>query len=128
MLILQPFSIPMVDLIQKFYFSIISLSISGEFSAPLAGVYSISFSVQGYNDAGERNWVYVAKNGVNLEETEHETFYTGSGARNARVGFTSGRTIYQILEAGDKISLKTGTVDDGLVRILFCVEFVVGGA
>ena len=48
---------------------------SGEFTAPRAGVYLITFSYQGSNDANEKTLVYLYNNGHRMDETIHENLY-----------------------------------------------------
>ena len=91
------------------------------FTAPRAGVYLITFSYRGYNAHGKRTEVYMYKNGGRLDETRFLTYYTGS---SGQVDSTGGRSVYQKLEAGDTLNLKTSTVDGTMYNIMFCVQFI----
>ena len=90
------------------------------FTAPRAGVYLVTFSYQGFNIPGKGTLVYLHLNGVRLGETRHGSGY-GSGGSDA-VWSTGGRTVYQSLEAGDRLTLQTGYVSGVMEYIMFCVE------
>ena len=96
--------------------------VSGVFTAPRAGVYLITFSYTGDIDPGERTWVYIYKNGARLLETQHGTYY-GSGG-SGRVISTGGRAVYQRLEAGDTLTLKTDSLTGIMRYIMFCIQFI----
>ena len=96
--------------------------ISGVFTAPRAGVYLITFSYYSYNGSGELTLAYLFTNGQRLDETEHNNYYTGDGS--GRVQSTSGRAVYQKLEAGDTITLQTGAVTGYMGEIMLCVQFI----
>ena len=96
--------------------------VSGVFTVPRDGVYLITFSYQGENDPGEVTYVYIYKNGAQMVETRHNTYYSSGGS--GKVWFTGGRTVYQRLEAGDTLTLQTGRVDGDMWHIMFCVEFI----
>ena len=91
------------------------------FTAPRAGVYLMTFSYYSYNGSGELTLAYLFTNGQRLDETEHNTYYTsGSG----RVQSTSGRSVYQKLEAGDTLTLRADLVSRSMKNIMFCVQFI----
>merc|ERR1711971_348565 len=96
---------------------------TGVFNAPNVGVYLITFSYLAFNDPGEQTDVYIYKNGARLEELIHNTGYGSGGSGTVRS--TSGRSIYQRLEAGDTISLHAGHLSGkNIYRILFCIQFI----
>ena len=64
----------------------------------------------------------IYKNGARLAETLHNTGY-GSGGSGV-VRSTSGRSVYQRLQAGHTINLHAGTEADYIYRILFCIQFI----
>merc|ERR1711971_44668 len=96
---------------------------TGVFTAPNVGVYLITFSYLAFNDPGEQTDVYIYKNSARLEELIHNTGYGSGGSGTVRS--TSGRSIYQRLEAGDTISLHAGHLSGkNIYRILFCIQFI----
>ena len=113
--------------------------ISGKFTAPLAGVYLVTFSYQATNDPEERTYAYLYKDGIRLKETQHHDFLSGSGPYAHVQSSTSGRAVYQYLEAGSTIHLQADYVNGGgmlnaifgesrwvgdMSNIILCVEFV----
>ena len=98
------------------------------FTTPRAGVYLITFSYlswnEGYGD-GEGTDVSIYKNGVQISETRHNTFY--SGKASGQVKSTGGRAVYQRLGAGDSLTLQCETVTGNLYyfnRIMFYIQFI----
>ena len=97
--------------------------ISGVFTAPRAGVYLITFSYESDNDPDERTYAYLYTNGNRLDETYHVTFYSSGGS--GYMESTSGRSVYQRLEAGDTLTLQTDeTLTGDMGWIIFCVQFI----
>ena len=84
-----------------------------------SGVWQVSFAIRSAQYSGETNqaWLYI--NGEQIEESVHWTYYDGSGGH---VSTLSSRTLYMRLEAGDKISLRTGKVGYGLHHITLCFQ------
>ena len=97
--------------------------ISGNFTAPTAGVYLITFSYRSANVPGRETVVYIYKNGVRLEKTRYGTLYYNSQARSGQVQSTGGRSLYQRLEAGNTIHLQTGGGSGNMGELILCVEF-----
>ena len=91
------------------------------FTAPRAGVYLITFSYQGNNEPGEGTTVFIYKNGAE-SETQHDTYYSRDGS--GWVDSTGGRAVYHRLEAGDTLTLQTGTVTGTMGFIMLCVQFI----
>merc|ERR1711971_1474232 len=81
-----------------------------------SGVWEISYSTKSQQHSGEQNnaWLYI--NGEQIEESRHQTYYTGSGV----VQSLGSRSLYMRLESGDTISLRTGTVGSALLQITLC--------
>ena len=96
--------------------------VSGVFTAPRAGVYLVTFSYRGGIDPSEQTNVYLHHNGVRLDETLHNTYYGNGGSGYVRS--TGGRAVYLRLEAGDTLTLQTGTVTGNMYHIMFCVQFI----
>ena len=92
------------------------------FTAPRAGVYLITFSYRSSNDPGQGTTVYIYKNGHQMSETLHNTYFSIAG--NGWVQSTGGRAVYQRLGAGDTLTLQTTTVTGNMYNIIFCVEFI----
>merc|ERR1712110_954370 len=97
---------------------------TGIFTAPLAGTYTVSFSlfsnVNGHN--WEHNKVYLHYNGVRMTETMHETHSGSDDNTGVYVISTSGREVFIQAQTGDTISLNTERVDSiyGFYSILTC--------
>ena len=85
-------------------------------------MYQITFSYQSDNNPGEQTYVYIYKDGVKLQETNHYTYYSSGG--KGSVQSTGGRAVYQRLEAGSTIHLETDAVTGTMYRIFLCVEFI----
>ena len=97
-----------------------SCNISGIFTTPLPGTYTVSFSLSSSVNNGLYNYVFLSHNGAKIYETEHRTM-----SDNAYVDSTGGRLVYIQAQAGDTISLETTTDDStyGLYNILTCFEY-----
>ena len=96
--------------------------ISGVFTAPLAGVYLITFSYMSGNDPNEFTNVHVHKNSQEVSETRTYTYYPTYST--GQMWSTVGRAVYQKLEAGDTINLHATWVQGGMQDIMFCVQFI----
>ena len=71
----------------------------GIFTAPLAGTWSISFSLYSDPDPGDYNDIYLYKNGQQIPESYHRTIHSSGGSGWS--GFTGGRIVFLSLDAGD---------------------------
>ena len=66
------------------------------------------------------NLAFLYYNGRRMEETEHKTYYSGSGI----MASTGGREVMVRAQQGDTLHLRTGTMDDGFYDVNICFEFV----
>ena len=104
--------------------------VSGVFTAPRAGVYLITFSYQGSNDAGEASYFSIYKNGAQLLETLHGAHFKNDGNGDSAIGQVAsagGWAVYQRLEAWDTLtlhSLQTILLTGEMSRIIFCIQFI----
>ena len=106
------------------YFPSTSIAIilfTGIFTAPLAGTWSISFSLSSSPDPEDYNAIFLYKNGRQISETRH---YTGNHVGSGYVGFTGGRNVFLSLDAGDTVELRASSHGEGTDRILICYEYV----
>ena len=96
--------------------------ISGQFTAPRAGVYLITFSYRISVEPNEGIWVNLYKDGIRITGTVQRTYYSNGG--HGYVNSTGGRVVYQRLEAGNTIHMQTGRMFGWMGNIIMCVEFV----
>ena len=94
----------------------------GIFTAPLAGTWSISFSLFSDPEPGDYNWIYLYKNGQQIPETRHYNGHSEDGA--GYMGFTGGRNVFLSLDAGDTVELRPEHLGEITRRILICYEYV----
>ena len=95
-------------------------NISGIFTAPISGTYTVSYSLSSSVNNDYYNYAFLSHNGAKIYETEHRTM-----AASANVDSTGGRLVYIQAQEGDTISLRTTTDDStyGLYNILTCFEY-----
>ena len=95
-------------------------NISGIFTAPISGTYTVSYSLSSSVNNKYYNYAFLSHNGAKIYETEHRTY-----SDNAYVDSTGGRLVYIWAQAGDTISLRTTTYDStyDLYNILTCFEY-----
>ena len=84
-----------------------------------SGVWQISYSIKSLQYSGDYNQAWLTINGEHIEESYHDTYY---GNSEGYVNSLGSRSLYMRLEAGDTISLKTGSVGYGLYHITLCFE------
>ena len=84
-----------------------------------SGVWTVSYSIRSLQYSGEYNYAWLYVNREQIAESHHYTLYSGSEGRVESLG---SRSLYMRLEAGDTISLRTGTVGYGLYHITLCFE------
>ena len=84
----------------------------------LSGVWAVTYSMRSKQNSGDINqaWLYI--NGVQIDESEHRTYYSDSEGTVSSLG---SRSLYMRLEAGDTISLKTDDIYT-LYQITLCFE------
>merc|ERR1711997_1274355 len=85
-----------------------------------SGVWSVIYSIQSNQKSGETNQADLYINGEKIAESHHGTRYNSGSA--GEVLSLGSRTLYLRLEAGDTISLRTGTVGEGLWQITLCLS------
>ena len=50
---------------------------TGVFTAPHGGSYTVSWDTSAYLDSGEIVYIYLEKNEMTIQESEHHSRYTG---------------------------------------------------
>jgi hypothetical protein len=93
---------------------------TGVFTAGHPGSYTVTWSLAAANEADEY-WVaiHLRKNGVRIEESEHESHYTGTSGVVLEQG---GRTFVIHLERGDTVDLYCRRCEAGINFTTFCVS------
>ena len=87
----------------------------------LSGVWAVTYSIRSRQDSGgDQNWAWLYKNDEPIKESFHFTRYSGSEGQVESLG---SRSLYKRLEAGDTISLRTGTIRY-VYDINLCFELV----
>ena len=94
---------------------------TGVFIVPFSGVWAITYSFTSWQYSGQSNHAWIFVNGKQISESEHYTF-NGDMAGDDSLG---SRTLYMRLQAGDAITLRTGTIEH-LSLINLCFELVRG--
>ena len=95
---------------------------TGVFTAPLAGVYSVTWALNSYNGAGDHYIdIYLRHNGINIVETRHISQYTGS---SGHVWDQGGRTVNLELEAADILELWCDDCSAEIYRTTFCINLL----
>ena len=85
-------------------------------------MWTVSYSIRGWQYSGEGNYAWLYVNEGQIGESQH---YTGYGGSEGHVSSLGSRSYYMRLEAGDTISLRTGTIRS-LYDITLCFELVRG--
>ena len=87
-----------------------------------SGVWSITYSIKSVEYNGEHNQAWLFINGERIAESYHNTeYYDGCcGQFEGHIQSLGSRTLYMRLEAGDTVSLRSGTVGHGLYQITLC--------
>ena len=92
---------------------------TGVFTSGHPGTYTATWSLSAWNDAGDsRVFIYLRKNGENIEESQHYTHYTGDSGVADDVG---GRTLIVHLDRGDTLDLFCDDCSAYVNFITFCV-------
>merc|ERR1711935_895412 len=66
---------------------------TGVFTSPFPGTYTVTYTLYTYNDHGEYVWLYLYKNEVQIDESEHVSYYGASSSSSGSVGEQGGRTL-----------------------------------
>ena len=95
---------------------------TGVFTAPLAGVYSVTWALQSSDHAGD-HWVdiYLRHNGINIGETRHDSYYSGS---SGKVDDQGGRTVNLELAAADTLELWCDDCSAEIGYTTFCINLL----
>ena len=95
---------------------------SGQFTAGLDGVYSVSWDGIADVDKGENDVsIYLRKNGVKLQETQHWSNYNGDSGYIRDQG---GRTVLISLQQEDTLDFYCEDCSASVWRITFCVNLL----
>ena len=98
---------------------------SGQFTAGLDGVYSVSWDGITVISTGEVIVViYLRKNGVKLDETRHASYPGVPGSSSSKSEDQGGRTVLIRLQREDTIDLWCDDCSAGFYKIAFCVNLV----
>ena len=93
------------------------------FQAPRDGVYLITFSYQSMKYPGKGVTVYIYKNGGEMYETKHYTYYSTDGS--GYVTSTGGLSMYVRLKVHDNLKLRPSLLRGAdMDYIMFCVQFI----
>ena len=95
---------------------------TGVFTVGLSGVWAVTYSIKSLQNSGEYNQVWLTVNGEQRVESGQRTYYGGPAGS---VGSLGSRSLYMRLEAGDTVSLRTGTVHY-LGETTLCFQLVRG--
>merc|ERR1712179_230760 len=92
---------------------------TGVFTAPWGGSYTVSWDTLAILDYGEYVNIFLQKNGENIEESRHNSYYES----NERVQEQGGRTMVVYLAMGDTLQLYRDSYNTGEIRYTtFCVS------
>merc|ERR1711942_547031 len=92
---------------------------TGVFTAPHGGSYTVYWDTSAGLDHGEDVRIYLQKNGENIKESKHLSYYSGP---SGRVGDQGGRTIIVYLGVGDTLQLYRDAGSGDIFRTTFCVS------
>merc|ERR1711935_591441 len=90
---------------------------TGVFTSPFPGTYTVTYSLYASNDHGELVQLYLYKNEVQIDESEHVSYYGGS---SGVVNEQGGRTLILHLDMGETLSLHYTSGNGWLYDIMFC--------
>jgi len=92
---------------------------TGVFTAPHGGSYTVYWDTSAYLDSGEIVYIYLEKNEMTIQESEHHSRYTGpSGV----VYDQGGRTMVVYLGLYDTLQLSMNAASGDIRHITFCVS------
>merc|ERR1711892_1053928 len=90
----------------------------GVFTSPLAGSYTVTWSLAADDDAGDHSVViYLRQNGQKIEESRHYSDYSGPSGQATNQG---GRTLVLHLDMGDTLDLYCDNCSAYIYRTTFC--------
>merc|ERR1711892_1621336 len=92
---------------------------TGVFTSPWPGSYTVTWSLTAQDGAGEFVHIYLRKNGQNIDESLHKSYYTGP---SGEVGDQGGRTLVLHLDMGDTLDLYSYDCSAAIYRTTFCVS------
>jgi len=92
---------------------------TGVFTAPHGGSYTVYWDASAGMDSGEYVYIYLQKNGENIEESRYHSGYTGPSGRVYEQG---GRTIIVYLGVGDTLQLYWDAGTGEIGHTTFCVS------
>ena len=93
--------------------------ISGIFTVPVSGTWRVTYSLYSRVNSGDINSAYLYTNGDQVAESQHWT-----NSETGEVWSTGGREVTREFSQGDKIDLRTTSMDGEYWRINFCAEYV----
>ena len=95
---------------------------TGVFTAPLAGIYYVTWALLSANDAGDNGvFIYLRHNGITIVETRHYSSYTGS---SGYVRDQGGRTVNLELAAADTLELWCDDCSAYIYNTTFCINLL----
>merc|ERR1711892_408038 len=93
---------------------------TGVFTSPLAGSYTVTWSLYAYDDHGDHYIeIYLRLNGKSIFESHHSSVYSGP---SGRVEDQGGRTLVLHLDMGDTLDLYCEDCSAEIGYITFCVS------
>eukprot|EP00091_Calanus_sinicus_P024185 TRINITY_DN8534_c0_g2_i2.p1 TRINITY_DN8534_c0_g2~~TRINITY_DN8534_c0_g2_i2.p1 ORF type:complete len:253 (-),score=70.90 TRINITY_DN8534_c0_g2_i2:120-878(-) len=93
---------------------------TGIFTSPFPGSYTITWSLIASDHAGDNEvWVYLRKNGQEIEESRLASYYGGSSGWVHNLG---GRGLVMHLDRGDTLDLYCEDCSAEIYRTTFCVS------
>merc|ERR1719317_1703631 len=93
--------------------------ITGVFTAPWGGSYTVYWDTTAYLLSGEYVYIYLQKNGGSIKESVHFSAYYGPSGFVYEQG---GRTIIVYLGEGDTLQLYRDAGSNGISHTTFCVS------
>merc|ERR1711892_472505 len=92
----------------------------GVFTSPLAGSYTVTWSLAADDDAGDHSVViYLRQNGQNIDESFHQSYYNGG---SGYIHDQGGRTLVLHLDMGDTLDLYCYDCSADIYHTTFCVS------
>ena len=93
---------------------------SGIFTAPLAGVFSVTWDLAADNDGGNHLFnVFLRHNGVTMDDTQHQSYFDGTSFYLVEQG---GRTVSVQLRKADTLELWCENCSAGIFFTTMCIS------